>query len=313
MSETRASFGDVTAEYLAVREGAAVVTGTRECLWVRGADAVTFLDGQLSQDIAGMAASTVARSFLLEPRGKLLALLWVLRGEDEVGLITDAGRGGVTLEALERYRFRVKAEIEAPQPVVEVWGPDAAAVLTRAELPVPSGWASVGEAMVAATAAGLPRFAVGGVSVGALVEAGAVRAGGQAVTTVRIEMGEPVMGIDVDESTIPQESGLVPESVSFTKGCYLGQELVARIDSRGRVNRHLRGLVGTENVLPPEGADIVSGETIVGAIGSVGESLLVRAPIALGMVRREVEPGETVDLVWPGGRTTAVVRELPLT
>jgi folate-binding protein YgfZ len=312
MSDLRASFGDVTAEYRALRERAAVVTGSRECLWVRGPDAVAFLDGQLSQDIAGMASGSVSRSFLLEPRGKLLALLWVLRGDDAVGIITDAGRGRVTKEALERYRFRVAADIEDPRPIVELWGPDSAAVLARAALPVPTGWESAGSAVVASIPAGLPRFALDGVTERVLVDAGSVRAGGQAVTAVRIELGEPVMGVDVDESTIPQESGLVPESVSFTKGCYLGQELVARIDSRGRVNRHLRGLIVTTNVIPPEGAEIVAGDAVVGVVGSVGESLTVRAPVALGMVRREVEPGETVELVWEGGRTTAVVRELPL-
>ena len=120
------------------------------------------------------------------------------------------------------------------------------------------------------------------------------------------------MGIDVDRDTIPQETGLVPEAVSFTKGCFLGQELVARIDSRGRVNRHLRGVTIGENVLPPEGATLWQGGAGVGKLSSVGESLALRAPVALAMVRREVEPGEEVEIRWEGGGTRGTVRPLPL-
>jgi folate-binding protein YgfZ len=137
-------------------------------------------------------------------------------------------------------------------------------------------------------------------------------AGSIAATTVRIEAGEPLMGVDVDEKTIPQETGLTDVAVSFTKGCYLGQELVARIDSRGRVNRHLRGMTLVENVIPPEGAVVMAGDVEAGVITSVGESLTMRAPVALGILRREAEPGATVEIRWDGGAATAVVREVPL-
>jgi folate-binding protein YgfZ len=313
VAPSRHGFGDVTAEYLALREGCGLVSGARELLWVRGPDAVTFLDGQLSQDIAGMPDGTVARSFLLEPRGRPVALLWVLRGEQRVGLVADAGRGGPVSQGLERFRFRVRAEIDhEAMPLLDLWGPGSRDVLAAAALPTPEGWSGGEGIVVAAIPAGVSRYTVGGVSAPDLAAAGAVRVGTLATTAVRIEIGEPVMGVDVDESTIPHETGLVPELVSLTKGCYLGQELVARIDSRGRVNRHLRGLEVTENVIPPEGATIVARDREVGSITSVGESLTVRAPVAMGMVRREVEPGDRVSLVWEGGETTAVVRALPL-
>jgi tRNA-modifying protein YgfZ len=312
-ASTRASFGDVTAEYRALREGAGLVSGARELVWVTGPQSLEFLDGQLSQDLGAIPAGGVARSFLLEPRGKLLALLWVLRADDRVGLIADAGKGEVTAAALQRFKFRVDADIVTPPiPVLELWGAGAGAVLGEAGLPVPAGWVDADGVVVAAASAGVSRFMVAGADVASLLDAGAVPVGSLARTTVRIEIGEPVMGIDVDESTIPHESGLVEDSVSFTKGCFVGQELVARIDSRGRVNRLLRGLVITENVIPPEGAELSTPDREVGRITSVGESLTVRAPVALGMVRREVEPGETVRVVWPGGETTAEVRELPL-
>ncbi len=120
------------------------------------------------------------------------------------------------------------------------------------------------------------------------------------------------MGVDIDESTIPQESGLVETSVSFTKGCFVGQELVARIDSRGRVNRRLAGLVVGRNVVPPVGAEVsLSGEP-VGVLSTVGESLTLRAPVALAMVHRNAETGAEVQIRWQGGSAPAVVRPLPL-
>ena len=313
MSEPRDTYGDVTAEYFALRGGAGLVGGAHELLWVTGPDAVTFLDGLLTQDLGAMADGGVARSLLLAPQGKLRAPLWVLRGADRVGLVADRGVGAVVAEDLTRFRFRVQAEIGAPQPLLELWGPGSAAVLKDAGLEVPEFWWGDDARVVARIPLGaLDRFVVAGVEAAALAEAGATPAGSLAATTVRIEAGEPQMGVDVDERTIPQESGLVPDTVSFTKGCYLGQELVARIDSRGHVNRHLRGVVIAENVLPPLGAELVAGDKTVGAITSLGESLALRAPVALALVRRKVEPGDEVAVRWDGGRTTARVTELPL-
>jgi folate-binding protein YgfZ len=139
-----------------------------------------------------------------------------------------------------------------------------------------------------------------------------MRAGALAATAVRVEVGEPMMGRDVDESTIPQEAGPVDDAVDFTKGCYLGQELVARIDSRGHVNRRLCGVVVTTNVVPPEGAELMTGETAVGVLTSPAESLELRAPVALALVRREVDSDDPVVIRWSGGEAPGVVRELPL-
>jgi folate-binding protein YgfZ len=124
-------------------------------------------------------------------------------------------------------------------------------------------------------------------------------AGWLATTAARVEHLEPVFGIDVNEKTIPQETGLVDRAVSFTKGCYLGQELVARIDTRGRVNRHLRRIAITRNVVPPEGASILHDGTEVGSLTSVTENLT--SPIGMSLVRREVEPGNEVVVRWGDG------------
>ncbi|HUG75385.1 MAG TPA: glycine cleavage T C-terminal barrel domain-containing protein [Acidimicrobiia bacterium] len=314
MSETgpRPTYGDVTAEYRALVEGCAAIEGSRHLVWVRGSDAVAFLDGQVSQDIAGMEPGAVARSFLLEPRGKIVALMWVLRGESEVGLVIDAGRSAAVVDALDRFRFRVNATLEAPLPLVELWGPETDAALDRLGYGSVVGWSRVDDGTVARLPARWPVAALSAIDSAMLDAAGVVRAGLIAATTVRIEAGEPVSGVDIDETTIPQETGLVDEAVSFTKGCFLGQELVARIDSRGRVNRHLRGIVMTENLIPPVGATVEHEGVDVGRLTSVGESLRVGAPIAMALVRREVDPEAPVRVSWDGGSAGAVVRSLPL-
>lgn len=306
---SRDSYGDVTGEYRALQEQAGVVEGRHELVRVAGPDAETFLDSLLSQDLAGLAEGTVVRSLLLGPRGKLRALLWVRRAEHEFLLVSDSGTAATVAGDLTRFKLRVDVTIAEPEPVVDLIGPTAARVLTAAASDLTAG---TDRTAIPAALGVLDRWFVIGVPAGELVAAGATRAGLLAHTAVRVEQGEPVMGIDVDESTIPQEAGVVPAAVSFTKGCYLGQELVARIDSRGHVNRHLRGLVLTENALPPTGSEVVADEQAVGAITSLSESLQVGAPIGLGLIRREVELGTRVLVNWPGGSAGAEVRQLPL-
>jgi folate-binding protein YgfZ len=121
------------------------------------------------------------------------------------------------------------------------------------------------------------------------------------------------MGVDIDENTIPQETGLVPQAVDLTKGCFLGQELVARIDSRGgHTPRRLMGVMITTNVIPPAGAEIVADDKQVGSLTSPSESLVLRAPVGLSLLRREVEAGDPVTVRWGGGEAQAVVADLPL-
>ena len=119
----------------------------------------------------------------------------------------------------------------------------------------------------------------------------------------RIEQGIPVQPADIDESTIPQEAFLELDAVSFTKGCFLGQELVCRIDSRGHVNRFLRRFTDIDGDWPVRGAEVVVDGKVVGALTSVAPAELPTG--ALGYVRREVEPPATVELRWDGGTARA--------
>jgi folate-binding protein YgfZ len=315
----RATFGDVTAEYLALRDGAGVVPDAHDLVWVRGADAVSFLDGLISQAVEPLAPGSVSRSLLLTPQGKLDVPHHVLRGDAQVGLVTEAGGGEQLAASLNRFKLRVDVELELdPRPLFAVWGPDAARVvsgLAGPGVPDPGRWHE-GEGIVVAD---LPlihgevvRFLVVGLQAENAATAGGTLVGRDALASVSIERGEPMLGIDVDESTIPEEAGLVAGAVDFEKGCFLGQELVARIDSRGRVTKHLRGLTIEENVIPPVTAVVEFQDEPVGTVSSVGESLELRAPIALATLRHEIAAGDRVVVSWKGGSTTARVSALPM-
>ena len=302
------TFGDMAGEYAAAHGDAGFAGGIHTLFWAVGRDAVTFLQGILSQEIASMAPGRVARSFLLQPRGKFEALLRVLRAEDRVGIVADADHREETIGALARWRLRVDVEFEPdPREVFDVWGPGARS------LDGDGGWRDSGGVLVAELrAAPLRHRLVAGIDAAGLESRGLRPVGSRVATTLRIETGEPRIGIDVDGRTIPQESGLVPEAVSFVKGCFLGQELVARIDSRGRVNRNLRGVRILEPVIPPVGASVQHDGKTVGRLTSVGESPAVRAPVALALIRREAPPGTRVVVSWDEGNAPAMIQTLPL-
>jgi folate-binding protein YgfZ len=139
-----------------------------------------------------------------------------------------------------------------------------------------------------------------------LLTRGAVAVSEQAAECRRIERGHPRYGIDLDDSVIPQEAGLNERAVSFTKGCYVGQETVARLFYRGKPNRHLRGLRLTEPA--DTGAQLRLGDRSVGTLGSTAVSPSL-GPIALALVRREAPPGTIVTV--GDGAASAEVVQLP--
>jgi folate-binding protein YgfZ len=216
----------------------------RDVVDVVGPDALSFLQGQLTQDLAPLADGASTLSFLLQPQGKVEALLRVTRVDGEhLRLDVDAGFGQAVVDRLNRFKLRVKCDITlaGAQPMPPPWG-DGDRIAAR--------W--------------------------------------------------PAMGKELDERTIPAETGLVDRAVSFTKGCYTGQELVARIDSRGgHVPRHLRllALVGDA----PEGAVVEVDGKERGHVTSVSPT----GDAALAYVHRDVEPPAEVEIRWDGGHTTA--------
>jgi folate-binding protein YgfZ len=301
---------DLTADYLAFRREAGAVWLPRDFVVVSGPGATTFLQGQLSQDIAALAAGGSTWALLLQPQGKLVAFLRVLReGDDRYVLETDAGYGPVVIERLNRFKLRVKADIEPlAWRCLAVRGPKAH------EVAGDERGAAAASVQVVADWPGLPGVDLVGED--PQPPEGVRLCSLDAYEAVRIEAGIPVMGRELDESTIPAEAGVVERSVSFTKGCYTGQELVARIDSRGgNVPRRLQGVIVGTNVLPPPGASLragQNGEKDVGRLTSVAESLDRRAPVALAYVGRAVTPPADVTVVWEGGSAPGRVEPLPL-
>jgi len=287
---------DVTADYLAFRREAGAVWLPRDFVAVHGPDAVKFLQGQLSQQVE-VAVGESAWALVLQPQGKLDSFLRFRReADDRYVLETDAGFGDGLAERLNRFKLRIKADVEPlAWKCLAVRGPAAAATGGN----MVSDWPGLPGADRIGEAPELPD----GVRLCDL----------DAYESVRIEAGIPVMGTELDETTIAAEAGIVERSVSWTKGCYTGQELVARIDSRGgNVPRRLRGVVMATNVLPPPGARVLVGEKDVGRLTSVGESLDRRAPVALAYVGRAVEPPADVTVAWDGGSAPARVEPLPL-
>lgn len=237
----------------------------RDVVAVKGQDAMTFLSGQLSQDIEAIAVGGSSWSFLLQPQGKVDAWLRVQRiGEEDFTLDLDPGFGGAVVERLQRFLLRTKASVESAGE----WTMRAVRGAVVAGGLDPQ-WPGIEGADLLA-----PKEppAIADVPVGASGD----------YEELRIRCGVPAMGSELVATTIPAESGVVDRSVSFTKGCYTGQELVARIDSRGgNVPRRLRGLV-------VDGAAV--GDAVVVAGRDVGKVTSAVEGVALAYVGRAVEP-----------------------
>ena len=307
---------DLTGDYLALRRDVGAVWLPRDVLRVSGPDALTYLQGQLSQDIAALESGASALSFVLQPQGKVDALVRVTRtGDEQVVIDVDAGWGEAVQTRLARFKLRSRFDIDVLDwKCLAIRGPrahDPLLVQYGAQVTTSAPEAG-GSLVVSADWPGLPGVDVLGPD--PVVPPDMRLCDLEAYQAVRIEAGVPEMGTELDERTIPQEAGLVVErAVSFTKGCYTGQELVARLDARGgNVPRHLRGVVLGTNVVPPPTAELERDGKVVGKLTSVGESLDRHAPVALAYVRRDVEPGAEVNVTWDGGSAPARVEALPL-
>lgn len=283
-----------------------VVAIERDIVRVQGTDALSFLQGQLSQDVEALADGAGAPSFLLQPTGKVEAWLRVTRlAGDEFVLDVDCGWGEAVVARLKRFRLRTKADLEGARwSGVALRGPGAGAI----------GWdpPPPGALRLAASLYGAEAIDVLGPE-GTVVAAGASVVGIGALDALRIERGVPAMGAEIGEATIPAELGqaVIDASVSFTKGCYTGQELVARIDSRGgNVPHPIRGL-RVDGDVPAVGATLHLDHKQVGRVTSAARSAAFGA-IALAVVGRAVEIGQTVEVRGPDGTALGTISDLPL-
>jgi tRNA-modifying protein YgfZ len=286
-------------------------------LALTGPEAKAFLHGQVTNDIEGLEPGDGCYAAFLTHKGKMLGDLRVLNAGDE--LLLDCER--VALQELFNMirRYKLGRDVELHKRTLErgllsLIGPDARRIAGASELPETehahrTGQVGGATVRLIATDLGVDVLcdAADTEAVGAaLIAAGAVPAGEEEAEVRRVESGRPRYGVDLDDTVIPQEAGLNERAVSFEKGCYVGQETVARLYFRGKPNRHLRGLRLSR--LAERGAPLRLGDREVGKLGSVVDSP-AHGPIALALVRREAAPGDTVAV--GDGSVQAEVVDLP--
>jgi folate-binding protein YgfZ len=310
------SIASVSDDYRVITERCGLLDRS-ECgkLALTGASAKEFLQGQVTNDVEALESGSGCYAAFLTPKGKMLGDLRILDTGDE--LLLDCERDALQELFNMIRRFSIGFDVELHKRTLErgllsLLGPGSDA--TVAGVPASEHAhvvTSVGGVSVRAVRSdiGIDLLCDAGEveRVGAaLLDAGALAVSADAAEVLRIEHGRPRYGIDLDDTVIPQEAGLNERAVSFTKGCYVGQETVARLYYRGKPNRHLRGL--RLSAAAPAGAVLTLGEREVGQLTSVADSPVL-GPIALAIVRREAEPGATVGV--GSGELSAEVVELP--
>jgi len=311
------SIDTLSSDYRAITEACGLLDRSeRGKLALSGTEAAGFLQGQVSNDVESLAPGTGCYAAFLTPKGKMLGDLRILNAGEELLLDTERVALQGLFNMIRRFSIGYRAELHKRTlecGLLSLIGPDAAALAGASKLPTEE------HAHAPVDVGGVrPRAIRTDVGVdllcrsddvdtlrAALEDAGAVPVTEPAVECLRIERGRPRYGIDLDDTVIPQEAGLNDRAVSFTKGCYVGQETVARLFYRGKPNRQLRGL---RLSAPAEAQDELTFEgRPVGRLTSVASSPRF-GPIGLALVRREAPPGTTVSL---GDGLTAEVIELP--
>ena len=309
---------ELDGQYRALREGAGLVDRSeRGKLVVSGPDAVDFLQGQLTNDVEALAPGDGCYAALLDRKGHMQADMRVLRlAEQEVWLDTEPGAADAVVRHLSTYKVGRQVEIAEPGSelaILSLVGPAAGEVTGTGPLAPEHAHREleVGSVSCRAVATDLgidlicPASEAPDVAE-ALVEAGAAEVSEPAAEILRVESGRPRFGREMSAATIPQEAGIDGRAVSFTKGCYIGQETVARLHYKGKPNRHLRGLRLEAPVT--EDDPIALDDREVGRIGTAVISP-AHGPIALAVIRREAEPGALVEVGERG--VGARVVELP--
>ncbi|MEP6690500.1 MAG: glycine cleavage T C-terminal barrel domain-containing protein [Gemmatimonadaceae bacterium] len=329
-------YGDPLGEIGALRAGCIVVDrSARGRTWFDGAQAVDVLTGLVTNDVAALAVGAGQYAAALTPKGKVIADVRILRMTEQRLLVDCGPRAHDAWAAMvKKYvnpRLAAVADVTSATRDVGVFGVTArrvASTLTGLEYdalgalaPYAQMEAVIGDATVHVVR--VPDLELDGYELIApdesfddvwrrAVSAGATPAGLEAFEIARIEAGRPEWGLDIDEATLAQEANLEElHAISYTKGCYTGQEVVARVHFRGHVNKHLRGLLCGDCAPAPARALLYddAGKQ-VGDVRSSAISPRLGA-VALGMVRREVPAGTTLTVRWDGGESRSDVTQLP--
>ncbi len=333
--EVPAHYGDWLAEYHALHQAAALLDlSSRSRLCLLGADAQKFLNGQVTNNVKALQTGAGCYAALVSARGKLESDLNIYRLENELLLDFEPGQSARVALRLEKFIIAEDAQVvdvAADYGLLSVQGPQAAAVLSawapglalpREPLAV-AKWTGPdgGEIYVTNHArAGRPGFdlfvpAAAMEAVAAqLLARGGRWCGWQALETARVEAGVPRFGADMDETNLAPEA-LDARAISYSKGCYIGQEVIARIRTYGQVAKALRGLRlgGDVPELPATGAKLFSGDKEAGYLTCAVRSPRWQAVLALGYVRREADhPGAALLVQTPAGKIPAQIVDLPL-
>jgi folate-binding protein YgfZ len=313
-----AATDQLAAELLVLREGCGLLDRSdRGKLALTGPEAKAFLSGQVTNDVEALEPGQGCYAALLTHKGKMVADLRILDLGTELWLDTERVALQALFDALRRHLVGFRTELHKrtlQQALLSLVGPGARGVAGALDLPPDehaNTRASLGgvQVVLVATDVGVDvicpaeeRDAVAAV----LRTGGAERVSADAAECLRIERGRPRYGVDIDDSTIPQEAGLNERAVSFTKGCYVGQETVARLYYKGKPNRRLMGLRLSG---PAQTGDPLRlGDRDVGRLGSVAFSP-DHGTIGLALIRREASPGDRVSL--GEGDVSAEVVDLP--
>ena len=314
-----AHFGDPRAEYHAAKNNAAVFDlNDRTQIEVTGGDRIKFLHNFCTNDIQKLEPGTGCEAFFTNVKGRAVAHAFVFAGRDAHWIETSPQCEEPLLAHLERYIIADDVELHGrteERGELFVAGPNAAELLDTLGIPVDltsecahleTQWNKTAALVRRADILGIPGFFV---SVdeqhlaGAwqtLSESGIQPAGAEAFHALRIEAGFPIHGIDISGENLAQEVGRSKQAISFTKGCYLGQEPVARLDAMGHVNRALRGLRLVSGSVPEPGSPVLFADdgTPVGTISSAAFSFADGRPVALAVLRSSVmNPGTAVLVV----------------
>ncbi|HUY88858.1 MAG TPA: glycine cleavage T C-terminal barrel domain-containing protein [Pirellulales bacterium] len=308
-------FGDAAAEYDALAKAAGLVDlSARTRIELSGEDRAAFLHNLCTNEIRKLPPGAGCEAFLADARGHVLFHVFVVCRPESLLVETMPGDEARLLAHLDRYLIREKVTLAArSQETSEllVAGPNAAEILARlasVALPEPRlGSAEIDLAGCQALVVRTELIGAGGFLVigdradgerlwRALHAAGARPCGFEALETARIEAGFPWYGIDISDKNLPQEVGRDELAISFVKGCYLGQETVARIDALGHVNKLLVGVKFAGDGAPTAGAELKAAEQTVGEVASACYSPRFQAPLALAYVRRgHNEPGARLE------------------
>jgi folate-binding protein YgfZ len=308
---------ELDAQYRQLREECGLLDRSdRGKLIVSGSEAAEYLQGQLTNDVEALSPGDGQYAALLDRKGHMQADMRVLRtSPEEIWIDTEPEALEAARRHLEMYKVGREVtvvDVSGERAILSLVGPRGVEIAGTAVLPefACEATAVAGvDCLAAGTAAGIDLIARSGEAARlreALLDAGAVEVGPEATEVLRIEAGVPRFGAEMSGETMPAEAGIVERAVSFTKGCYIGQEPVARLHYKGRPNRHLRGLELSAPAAP--GASLRLGEKEVGRVGSACVSP-ARGPIALAIVRREAEPGAELTVGEDG--VTARVVDLP--